>query len=428
MFLEMRQAESGWLLHDLAIEPTSKDSTGIRNLSRMVSALNQSAAFLKGYSAGERDVLEKSASGSFYEKCLAAARLEDIPLPTPVLLKSDFEARQFTDGTDTVKRVELLLRDGDKTYMLTLRDEEPVNADGTRGLAEYRVDEVTMFEKNDQEVKRMSSVFLSHAVVNLYVAALRDRDITKLKELSTNNFSDRVWNRPEAAHFAIMPEPDIPDAQPQVLTTIFRGDTSEVTIALGDTPMTLLLQLARGWMVVDDVLLPAMDRPTSLKANLEVLLTVQAFAAAAQRKDLNGLMKYSADGLDRIVWRQVAEVPALTQQLVLPMLSEVVAVRPGEDWTLVQTSHGDVDAEIKLVKEGETYLIHDVSLVNASQPDQRLDFLATLRQMIASGQLGSAAQRSPQVSQTPPAPPSHERAPEQRFAPIDPAVYAPTDF
>jgi len=181
------------------------------------------------------------------------------------------------------------------------------------------------------------------------------------------------------------------------LSMNFRGDVSEVTLIQGETPMTLVLNQANGWMVVDDVLMPALDRPTSLKSNLEVMLAVHAFANAIHRQDLDAMIHWSADGLDRIAWRQFAEVPDLVQQVVRPILSEVIGIEPGDAYTLVRTSNGSVRAEVKLVREGENFVIHDVSLTSLEVPGQVFELLPTLRQMIASGEIGLMNKKTGQI-------------------------------
>jgi hypothetical protein len=307
--------------------------------------------------------------------------------------------------------------------MLSLREEEPELDGKGKGPAEFRVDEVTLFENDQKEVKRLSSMFLSHAVANLYVSALQKRDLVKLKELASADFQQRVWNRDAARHFAIMPDPQIPDAEPQVISSSFRGDISEVTISVGETPMTVVMHFAGGWMVVDDVLIPALDRPTSLKANLEALLTVQAFASAAHRGDLKELIRESADGLDRLAWRQMTESPELLQQLVRPLVSEVVSIRPGDPWTLVRTSDGLVQAEIKIVREGTQLVVHDVSLMSAADEDQRMDLMGTLKQLIAAGQLGPGAKYQPEVMQASGVESQPQQVQQAVFEPLAPEIY-----
>jgi len=127
------------------------------------------------------------------------------------------------------------------------------------------------------------------------------------------------------------------------------------------------------------------------------MLAVHAFANAVHRKDLESMIRCSADGLDRIAWRQFAEVPDLVQQVVRPILSEVIGIEPGDAYTLVRTSNGLVRAEVKLVREGEQFVVHDVSLTSLEVPDQHFELLPTLRQMIASGEIGLMNKKTGQI-------------------------------
>ncbi|MCA8996849.1 MAG: hypothetical protein KDA80_07685 [Planctomycetaceae bacterium] len=393
LFLECRQSGDQWQITDLAVEPTSEDSTGIRSARKMASALNRSAEFLTAYAAENLESLKNTASPDFFEKCLSGADLSEVELPVPTLLSEKYEARQFPD------RVELLLHGPQTTYMLTLKQIERDLEDGTKGAAVTRIDDVTLFENDGKEVKRLSALFLTQSVVSLYLDALRGRDITELKQLSSPDFNERVWDRPEATHFAIMPDPQIEDAAPEVISTVFRGDVSEVTLAVGDLPMTIVLTASRGWMVVDDVIMPAVGRPTSLKQNLEVMLSLHSFAMACGKGDLAELIRYSGDGLDRIVWRQLDETPGLTSQIVRPLLSEVLTVEISDPWIKVITSDGITAAETHLMREGSQIVVHDVVLISEASPEHRVELMGTLREMIAIGEIGPLAKRRRDIQQ-----------------------------
>ncbi|GEM_PF-451867 len=423
MYLELVRESDRWLLHDLAVEPKSKESTGIRSLMKMVSSLDQTAKFLTAYHEENREALAKLTTKHLSKQCLIGADLKEVPLPAPELLETNYEARQYTDGTNVIKRVELLITKEKQTYMITLRDEEvDLNENGGK-TSQLLVDEVTIYENGSKDVKRLSSLFLTRAIADAYLDALIKRDVARLKEISSSDFNRRVWSRPESSHFAIMPDPALTEGETEVISTTFRGDTSEVTLVQAGTPLTMVLTLANGWMVVDDVQMPALDRPTSLKKNLECLLTIHAFTTALNMGDLDGLIRHSADGLDRIVWRQVAEVPPLTRQMVRPMLSEVVSIQIADDAAHVRTSDGDIEAHIQLVREGDRLVVHDVTLTSNSVPDQQFALLGTLRQMIAAGQLGPANKKTGRIQPVGGTLPLPSMKKTSSFEPIDQAVY-----
>ena len=429
LYLEMKQEADGWKLTDMAVEPASKESTGIRNLTKLAKALNLGATFLTGYDGMDRKKLEKATSSTFFKSCLAEADLTEVPLPVSSLLEGNYEARQYTDGSQKVTRVELLFTEANQTYMLTLREFDLKDANGVTSTANLRVDDVTIFDKTQNDVKQLSAMFLSHAIANVYVTALRERDLDKLRELASIDFQERVWNRSDARHFAIMADPVIPPGEPEVIATNFRGEDTELTLAVGDQPLTLMLRQSRGWLVVDDVILPAFDRPTSLKENLETLLPVHSFAAAALRKDMNALIRTSSDPLDRTVWRQLRSTPELVQHFIQPMHGEVVSIRKGEPWTVVRTSDGSTISEIQLAREGSQYVVNDVIVIENTDGGTRLELMATLKEMIASGVIGPAARlrENPiqHASAEMPAAAPTSRVEPARFEPINPRELLP---
>ena len=381
LFLKLRQSSERWMVEDLAIEPDALDETGVRSLIRLGKGLNQTARFLTAFASEDHKALSETASHKFFHQCLAAADLQSVALPVPALLADAYEFRQFRD------RIEMLLDGPEATYMLTLiQEENAAEDDKTSEGPTTRIDEVTIFDGDDAEVKRMSAMFLSHAIVQLYSDALLDRDLDKLQEISSADFRQRVWDQDFAAHFPILPFPQLDDGEIEVITTLFRGDVTEVTLARGENVMTFVLHLARGWMVVDDVMMPAIDRPTSLKENLELMLPLYAFATATMRRDLQALVKESADGLDRMVWLQLNEFPEFHFDMARPLMSEVISITPGEPWKTVRTSDGLVQAEVRLLKEGSRYVVHDVNLSREDDPTLRVELIQAMRDRIAARQ------------------------------------------
>ena len=168
---------------------------------------------------------------------------------------------------------------------------------------------------------------------------------------------------------------------------MFRGDTTEVTVSQGSRATTYVLGLQNSWLVVDDVILPSHKRPTSLKKNLELLLPMYAFTSSLYRDDLRGLLTYSADALDKIVWRQVDHVPQLQTDLVSALMLPVESVKAEEPWSIVQLGNKDVGAEVKLVREGKRFVVHDIGAWDARTMTARYDMMQSLRHRLAIGDI-----------------------------------------
>ncbi|TWT55833.1 hypothetical protein KOR42_26440 [Thalassoglobus neptunius] len=418
LFIEFHSVDGKWKAQNLAVEPKDEDSTGVRSLAKLAASLNQTAGFLTAFAAGDSVEIEDYSSPDFYSRCLMSGDFQDIPLPLEQVIKAEYESKQFQDHS------ELLLESDNATYMVTLRHIDVTEKGTTKTRTETRVDELTIFEEDGKSVKKVSAILLSNTVVNLFVEALLDRDLKQLRQLSSNDFNNRVWKREAARHFVILPYPAIDPGEPEVFATAYRGDVTEISVEQGSIPMTFVLRLSDDMMVVDDVIIPDHRYRPSLKANLEMILPIYEFASAVQQRDVDRLIEHSGNSLDQIVWKQLNFVPDVSQQLVRPLMSEVVKIRVEEDWTTVHTSDGVTNAEIRLVGEGQFYRIHDIVVSSEQDSTRQMAFLGTLRSMISEGILlpNGAKPRSIMHANVPKATPV-QTIQQTSFEPIEREVY-----
>ena len=418
LFIEFQQVANQWKVQNLAIEPKNEDSTGVRSLMTLAESLNQTSRFLTAFAGGDRVAIEVCATPDFYSRCLALGDFTKITIPFAELTATQFESKQYPD------RSEILLGGADGTYVVTLRRVDLTDSYGNVQKSETRVDEVTLFDPSGGGGKKFSAMLLSKSVINLFVEAMQDRDIAKLKQLSSNDFNDRVWKRDVARHFVILPYPDFGMGEPEVFATSYHGDIAEVSVEMNHVPMTFVLRLSQDLMVIDDVIIPDYSLRPSVKENLELMLPIYEFAAAIHQQDLETLIRQSGTGLDQIIWQQLNLVPEMARQLVRPMMSEVVSIDVSEEWTTVTTSDGETMAEIRMVPEGPFFRVHDVILRNQADPGVEMAFLGTVRKMISQGMILPAGARKSAVMQAnlPKAVPE-QVAPKANFQPISPALY-----
>lgn len=377
LFIELSLVDQQWYVSDAAIEPKTKSEEGVRSVAKMCKSLILSHDFLEAYAKSDREALSSLANKSFYDRCLSAADLTTQPLPVEALLSQPYEVRQFKD------RTEVLLKEAGETFMLTLKSPSEDELAADESSDSLRVAEVTMFSGEGTQVRKLSAVFLSRAVIQLFSEAYATRDLDRLAKITSIDFNQRVIEKASPPLFEVMPLPEIAAVPPQILSTSFSGDVTEVLVTQGDQALNYVLHLSRGWMVVDDVQMPAENRPTSLKTNLELLMPLYAFTSAAHRNDIGRLMTHSAEGLDRIVWMQLDRIPDFGFDVPRHLMQPVSAVKPGDPWTTVRTGSDEYGAEVRLVKEGDRYVVHDVVLIDAQGPVARTELLRSLRQVIA---------------------------------------------
>lgn len=380
LYIDFHKLGDQWKVQNLTLELRGSGDPEQRSLVTTSQELNLVVKFLTSFADADLDRLARYATPNFYSQSLKHGELKAVSLPVSSLIAAEYESKRHHD------RTELLLEADGSTYMLSLLRDAGQEGQASQ-VSGTRVEEVTIFEADGKQVKRISALLLSNSVVDLYVEALRTRNVKELRNMSSNDFNDRVWRTPIAKHFQIMPYPYISAEETETITTVFRGDVTEVTISQGDRPMTFILRLGDGWMVVDDVLFPQPDRPLSLKENLELMLPLHAVASGISRGDVELVSNYSGNSLNQIVWRQLNYIPDVSRELVRPLTGEVVRIAQQDGWVVVQTSDGVVSADVRLAREGQRYVIHDVVLTNEASPSRQFAFLQNMRQMIATGQV-----------------------------------------
>ncbi len=150
----------------------------------------------------------------------------------------------------------------------------------------------------------------------------------------------------------------------------------------GERALTYVLHTDGAQVKVDDVLLPVMDRPSSLRKHYELLGPVYQLADGIRRQDRQMLMATSGNSLDRIVWDQVSEAPEIGVNIVDRLVAPVAAIRAGDLQSRVTLSDGVHVAEVELEEERGRFVVADVKFLEGSNR-QPVAMLQAMRQSIA---------------------------------------------
>ncbi|MFG0334292.1 MAG: hypothetical protein ACF8TS_13080, partial [Maioricimonas sp. JB049] len=359
LLLELSNVEGKWQINDAAIEsPREKEAlTSARKLSRL---LTQCAVFLEGYEAQDRKQLGSVTSSQLYENVLGVADLSTVPIPTQALLQGSYEYRPHSN------RADVLLSHAEDTYLLSLvaplaEDDTTVERDAT-----FHVDGVTIYEEGGEHVKSLASVFMAEAIVDVYAAALAERDRSRLEYLSSTDFSEKVWRRAGDNILKFLPMDEIEQVKPEIVSTSYAEPVTEVTVKQGTRLLTYVLRSNRGRVVVDDVLLPVIGRPNSLKKNLTVMIPVYEFAYGIYNNDLETLRKTSSDGMRRMIWSQVSSVPEIGWPVVRQLTAPIQKLQVQNDQAFVELSDGQYLARVRLQRVGETFVVADATLASSN--------------------------------------------------------------
>jgi hypothetical protein len=378
LILSMKLTNTGWKVSDVQIE-SRKDKDQLASAKRTATAIRTVVNFLKAYKDADKQQLKKISAETFYTKCLVIADPKLIPLPTPDVLgeKDTVTTQELT--------AEYLLRRGEETVKISLKvpyseGENPkplIDPENPKFL----IDEVTIFDSKSE--KRLAALFTAQAKMQLFAEAMRKGNLSKVRENSSKDFDLKVWNRLRGIPIAELLPQEI-EMVPAVNTdpTDFRGPVIRIPVRQGNRELTYVMRDWNGNVAVDDILMPVLDRPQSLKDTLQATLPIRLLTAAlrdaslateGQEAQLELLRSITSRNFNRLVWGQISQVPesayAVLPHLDMP-LSSISDVVTGE---VVQLGDERFGAKVELIREGDFLVVDRVWLLSgqADPPELR---------------------------------------------------------
>ena len=380
LVLEFRRGGDRWLLDDISLE-TRKGQGDIASVRDMSGALGTAIWFLQCYQQQNHQQLAELCRPEFYQGSLKEADLSQVPLPSQPASMQDFEV-DLKDRTAAI-----VIRQQQELVKINL---ERVGERTIHDAPRYLVEEVTIYELNRQQDKRLSALFHNRRALSGFAEAVTAQDLPALLSLTTHDFKDRVWQAVTPGHFAWLPGSGLFAGEVKVLQTWFKGPLTEVLVEHGDTPVTYQLRDEDGRLRVDDVLVPASDCPQSLKATLEAMIPVANFAMALEQHDMNRLRGVASRDFTKSVWMHLDSVPEFdpTPQRYLREPLQAISVQ-GTGTVVVLGSHHR-GARVQLVRENGRYRVEDMTLIAGKLPDERIALKRTIRTQLAEGRYASA--------------------------------------
>lgn len=379
VMIQFEREDGRWRAANLS--PTSRDETDPLSALRLARALVTTTDFLKAYERGDRQALSKLATNHFYQRSLVAADLSSVPMPVTEMMTVPYEQHFHGDHID------LVLPTDAGSWVVTLTSagpsEQPAPEENATPEISYAVEEVTIYENGTGQIKQLSSMFTAQAVVELYAQALGRRDRSTLTALSTAEFNSRAWSRLDDVVLNALPLHEIELAAPRVVATVFKGPAVEMTVTQGNHALTYVLRASQGRMLVDDVLLPVVRRPNSLKTNIEVLAPLYGFARGVHHNNLDMLRQHSGSGLNRKVWSQANGVPDTGFALAEHLLLTLHSIQHDDEQAVVSLTDGFRETHVSLIRERGAFVVQDVHLSVGEEAGQQITLLDAMRDVLA---------------------------------------------
>jgi hypothetical protein len=364
LILSMKLTNKGWKVADVQVE-SRKDKDQLASAKRTATVIRTVVDFLKAYKASDQPALKKLAAETFYEKCLTLADPKLVPLPTPDVLG------EKDTVTTEAKTGEYLLKRGDDTVKISLKS---VSTDPDN--PKFVIDEVTIFDTKSQ--KRLAALFTAQAKMQLFVKALLKGDLALVRQNSSKDFDLKVWNRLKTLPLTEILPPEIEMAQAvNSDPTDFRGPVIRIPVRQGARELTYVMRDWNGDVSVDDVMMPVLDRPQSLKDTLQVLLPIRlltstlresSLATEGQEPQLELLRGITSRNFNRLVWSQISQIPESAYSVLPHLDMPLASISETSTGQVVQLGDERFGAKIELVREGELLMIDRVWLL-AGQAD-----------------------------------------------------------
>ncbi len=362
-----RQFDGQWKVDDVAAKSSRKSDSGeteITSVQDLAKVLVTANTFRDAYERKDKQALSKICTVQFFQGALETSDLSAFPLPEVSNGEGNNADIKIIQG-----RADYVVKGEREVLQISLVRSQ----DDTPGAPRiYHVDDVTVFDWNHRQEKKLAAVFTAHQAMRIYSAALADRDLNMLEFYSTRDFQQRAWKRLNSESIHSIPLDDIPAVVPVVENTVFQGPLTEITVNQGGRPVTYVLRALRGKMKVDDVLFPAVGRPDSLKETIELLLPIHEFAAGLESGDLNQVAEFSTREFNGSVWSQCRRIPQLgfpAADHLRTTLQRVENTNP--EHVQVILGNQNLGAIVWLLKQNHAYRVDDVRIIRG--PDQIQD-------------------------------------------------------
>lgn len=393
LWLTAKRIDGHWLVDEVEVN-SREEKEAIPSTRQLAQVTHAATAFLNAYQAGDKARLKAFCTTNFFNGSLAPANLSQVTLPSGDVPADSVQIHVAWQGLSLSNPQEAALRGKHSDFVvegpneilkLSLLREE---ADDSDHQAKYLIEDVTLYELASRQEKRLSALFTAHALVQIYAEALAARDLDTLRSNASLDFDRRVWRFVHAGTLHEMPMIEIEDAAPKVQSTVFNGSLTEVTVTQGSRALTYLLQDRQGELLVDDVLMPTIGRPNSLKTTMELMLPVLDFAAGVRLGQLDVLQRNSSRDFNRLVWHVTPKIPNLGYDIVQHLHAPLVSAEQSEDRAVLVLGNDKFGAHVTLLRESGRFVVDELLLVTGTMPRDHVELKRQLRMHVAAYGIG----------------------------------------
>lgn len=375
LVLNMSHLKQGWRVSDVSID-SRKDKDQMTSARRTARAIHTVVQFLKAYKEDDKRALEKVTANRLFDKCLKVADLKTVPLPAPESLGDKDVVKTHLTKTNDVEVCggEYVITQGKSTIKISLISPSGVEIDPA--TLNFTVDDVTFYDAKEE--RRLSAVYTAQAKMQLFMNALIKGNSLLVKQNSTKDLNYKVWNRLGPVTFAEIIPAEIEMALPVISSIDYHGAVTNINVRQGNRELTYVMRDYSGDVTVDDILMPVMDRPSSMKETMQAMLPIRLFAAALREtegaqhpgdRQLDALRGVTSNDFNRVVWSQINQVPESAFGVLPRLEMQLASIADSSNGETVVLGDERYGAKIELVRERDLLVIDHVYMLGGGQTE-----------------------------------------------------------
>lgn len=381
--LQLELRKGAWRIADIGVASKDEEEK-LPSVLNLAMAINRCVSFLAAYQTEDKTKLGELCNDGFFKGSLSLADLKQVGLPDPQLPDHDLKVQLRGN------RADFTLKSPTEFVQIDMRRATDSFQDTP---SEFQVADVTIYEIESKQEKRLSALFTAQGMLEVFIDALAKREIESVKHCSTMDFSNRVWNKLTDATVSSMPLEIFDSTDVEYVSSQFQGALTRIEVRQGGHPITYMLTDEGGRFMVDDVQWHMPGTPSSMKVAMEILIPIQDFASGitlgrdpeSQEKALDMIRRNSTGEFNKMVWAQAQFVPNSGMSADTFLQAPLKSMTLGENEAAVILGDSKYGAKITLKQEHNRFIVDEIMLIAGAEEAGQLSLKQTLRTQMANG-------------------------------------------
>ena len=386
--VKVERSDDRWLVSNVELQQRREEQHP-GSLLRQCRAMNCISGFLNAYNETDRVRLATLSEEKFFQNSLRIGNLEMVTLPQADHAPDDFQIQAFSGQLTVMVPFENQICRFDLMSMDHAANTTAGSIPHSLGQDQFLVSDVMIYDRATNRQRNLRLAFTAPARAVLFVDALASANIPMLRQISSREMNEQVWNPLSDLPLTSLPLPHVPRGPLELQDSIVSGDSTELQfIAEDGRHCSILMEEQNGNLLVTDFQYPGTDKGiTSLQNQLRHTVPLIQCAAAWENGSLNQVKATTSAEFERLVWSNMEQLPQHLDFLPQVLKQNIRSIQQFEDHAIVELGRRETDAVVRLVGRRGSPAIDEITVFQAG--GQAINLRDSLRYEIASSFLNN---------------------------------------